>query len=85
MRPVSQLRFALLAAALALSGCGQKGPLFLPEASGEIVTRPTQTPAAPAPATVPAAPSTPPPTPDKPAPNDKDTPAKPIAPASGQR
>lgn len=40
-----------VAAAVALTGCGQKGPLYLPEKTGEIVTRPTQTPApAPAPA-----------------------------------
>jgi predicted small lipoprotein YifL len=30
---------------LALGGCGQKGPLYLPDQAGEIVTRPTQTPA----------------------------------------
>jgi predicted small lipoprotein YifL len=28
----------------ALSGCGLKGPLYLPEQASEIVTRPTQTP-----------------------------------------
>jgi predicted small lipoprotein YifL len=36
---------------LALSGCGQKGPLYLPDDVGEVVTRPMSTPgAAPAPA-----------------------------------
>lgn len=40
-----------IALATALAGCGQKGPLYLPEKTGEIVTRPTQTPpAAPSPA-----------------------------------
>jgi len=38
-------RAALLACVLALTACGQKGPLYLPERTGEIVTRPTQTPA----------------------------------------
>lgn len=36
---------ALMLAALAVAGCGQKGALYLPEVTGEIVTRPTQTPA----------------------------------------
>jgi predicted small lipoprotein YifL len=31
-------------AALLLAGCGQKGPLYLPDQTGEVVTRPTQTP-----------------------------------------
>jgi predicted small lipoprotein YifL len=39
----------LLPAVALLAACGQKGPLYLPEKTGEIVTRPTQTPA-PAPA-----------------------------------
>jgi predicted small lipoprotein YifL len=34
-------------AALLLAGCGQKGPLYLPDQTGEVVTRPTQTPEAP--------------------------------------
>ena len=34
--------FALLAGAL--GGCGQKGPLYLPEKTGEVVTRPAQPP-----------------------------------------
>jgi predicted small lipoprotein YifL len=34
----------LIALALLLAGCGQKGPLYLPESTGEVVTRPTQTP-----------------------------------------
>ena len=40
-------RAAVLACLVALSACGQKGPLYLPERTGEIVTRPTQTPAPP--------------------------------------
>ena len=33
-----------------LAGCGQKGPLYLPDEASEVVTRPTQTPpSAPAP------------------------------------
>jgi predicted small lipoprotein YifL len=30
--------------AILLAGCGQTGDLYLPQATGEIVTRPTQTP-----------------------------------------
>jgi predicted small lipoprotein YifL len=30
--------------AMVLAGCGQKGPLYLPETTGEVVTRPAQTP-----------------------------------------
>jgi predicted small lipoprotein YifL len=33
-----------VALAVSLVACGQKGPLYLPEQTGEIVTRPTQTP-----------------------------------------
>ena len=44
----------VLALATALAGCGQKGPLYLPEKPGQIVTRPTQTPPAP-PASAPGA------------------------------
>lgn len=38
---------ATLVAALALAatGCGQKGALYLPDRGGEVVTRPMQTPA----------------------------------------
>jgi len=37
--------FLLLACMAALlAGCGQKGPLYLPERTGEVVTRPAQTP-----------------------------------------
>lgn len=36
---------ATAALVMALAGCGQKGPLYLPEKTGEVVTRPTQTPA----------------------------------------
>src|SRR6185436_14799177 len=49
---VKSVRLSLaIALVAALAGCGQKGPLYLPEKTGEIVTRPTQTPpAAPSPA-----------------------------------
>lgn len=36
-----------LIAALLLSACGQKGPLYLPEPAGNVVVRPTQTPLPP--------------------------------------
>jgi len=45
--PDHGLRTALLACSLVLlAGCGQKGPLYLPEQTGEVVTRPAQTPPA---------------------------------------
>ena len=52
--------------ALALAGCGLKGPLYLPEKSAAVVTAPASAPAAAAsPAEVPAttapAPGAPPP------------------------
>jgi predicted small lipoprotein YifL len=35
------VRFAALMAAVAvLAGCGQKGPLYLPDKGGQVVTRP---------------------------------------------
>ena len=37
----------VLAAMLALAGCGQKGPLYLPEKPGAVVTAPPPPPAAP--------------------------------------
>jgi predicted small lipoprotein YifL len=41
----------LLAGASGLAGCGQKGPLYLPDKGGEVVTRPAgqtqQTPQSP--------------------------------------
>jgi predicted small lipoprotein YifL len=41
------LRIALLCVLLAaLPGCGKKGPLYLPEAASEVVTRPAETPPA---------------------------------------
>jgi len=64
----------LLAVALAalLAGCGQKGPLYMPDDATQIVTRPTQTPPeATPPATPPAqdnAPNTPPTTDSPPGP-----------------
>ena len=36
----------VMAACTVLAGCGQKGALYLPDASGEVVTRPMQTPEA---------------------------------------
>ena len=72
-------------APLLLAGCGQKGPLYLPDQATEIVTRPTQTPAETAPATPPPAssdaPNTPqtmdtPPGPGNPAPEVTTPPAK---------
>ena len=41
---------ALVALTLTLAGCGPKGPLYLPEAASEVVTRPAETPPASEPA-----------------------------------
>jgi predicted small lipoprotein YifL len=49
---------------LALSGCGQKGPLYLPDRGGTIVTRPANPSSE---ATPPKAPSSQAPTPTNPA------------------
>ena len=43
----------------ALPGCGKKGPLYLPEAASEVVTRPAETPPASEPGTAPVSPQTP--------------------------
>jgi predicted small lipoprotein YifL len=61
----------LALSALAVGGCGQKGPLYLPDKGGKVVTSvPAAAPAQPAPAA--ATPATPKPT-DK----DKDQDAQP--------
>jgi len=55
-----------LATALALGGCGQKGPLVLPDKNTKVVTRPAAAaPAAPA-ASPEQAPATSPPKPEDP-------------------
>ena len=53
----------------ALSACGQKGPLYLPDQAKDVVTRPTQTPP---PEAVPEGPNTP---------QTADSPATPANPA----
>ena len=58
-----------IALATALAACGQKGPLYLPDQAGGVVTRPTQTPEqAPAP----------------PSPSSQEAPPLPEAPSSPQ-
>lgn len=57
MRRVGPL---LALAAFAAGGCGQKGPLYLPDKGGKVVTSPRAAQPAPAPAT--ATPATPKPT-----------------------
>jgi len=51
----------VLAAALfgLLAGCGQKGPLYLPDKKPATVTPPATAPATPAPTAQPGAPATP--------------------------
>jgi predicted small lipoprotein YifL len=64
-------RVAPLAALVTLlAGCGQKGPLYLPEKTGEIVTRPAESAEPPAGSQAPNTPQTvdSPQGPDNPAP-----------------
>jgi len=69
---------ALIAATLALAGCGQKGPLYLPEKGGAVVTAPATAPPAqpsqPSPAPQPQSTGAAPPaeTPAPPKKSDKD-------------
>ena len=65
MTAISQRVAAGLAASvvLALAGCGQRGPLYLPDKGGAVVTSPAAAPPAPPPApTAPGQPQQPPPT-----------------------
>jgi hypothetical protein len=62
-------RLLPLLLALTCGGCGQTGDLYLPEPSGEVVTRPTQTPPTEAPGQAPDSPRT------VDSPNAPDTPA----------
>jgi predicted small lipoprotein YifL len=76
MRPAAIL--LALAAAVPLSGCGQKGPLYLPDHKPQAVTPPAAAPA-PAPVASPApAPDSPQaaPAPDTQAPGAPGTPPK---------
>jgi len=51
-----RVALAALVFLAALGGCGQKGPLYLPDKNAAVVTRPAAPAAAP-PATTPAAPA----------------------------
>lgn len=73
-----------LAALLALSACGQKGPLYLPESSGEVITRPTMTPPAEGAGST-AAPDGGPAVPAPAAPADERVAAPPAAPSATPR
>jgi predicted small lipoprotein YifL len=57
-RPLGAL--VALAVAVAITGCGLKGPLYLPEKPGEIVIRPAPAAADPAAPSPPAAETQPP-------------------------
>ena len=52
---------ALVALAVALGGCGLKGPLYMPEKPGEVVVRPTPAASDPEGSSPPSAPETQPP------------------------
>ncbi len=45
--------FAALMLVVTLAACGQKGPLYLPDEGGEVVTRPAGQTQSPAPETAP--------------------------------
>jgi predicted small lipoprotein YifL len=45
MSCAATMRGAALLTGLLIAGCGQKGALYLPEATGEVITRPAPTPA----------------------------------------
>jgi predicted small lipoprotein YifL len=47
----------VLSAAALLAACGQKGPLYLPDQGGEVVTRPGAQTQSPSPGTTPQTPS----------------------------
>jgi hypothetical protein len=73
---------AALCAAPLLGGCGQKGPLYMPDQATEIVTRPMRTPPGETPSTpspAPTPPATPPPAQND-APNTPQTVDKPLGP-----
>ena len=80
MADASMLRIALLCLLVAsLAGCGKKGPLYLPDTAGEVVTRPAETPPASesteapdSPQTVDSQPSPPPPAPEVSAPESNE-------------
>ena len=65
-KPASLALAALLACAL--TGCGQKGPLYLPETPTEVVTRPAATPPPSETTSAPNSPQTPDSLPSPPSP-----------------
>ena len=73
MRPGSRMGLIAAAAALLVGACGQKGPLYLPDKGGKVVT---SAPPAPQAGTAPPATAEPAPapavTPATPKPGDKD-------------
>jgi predicted small lipoprotein YifL len=80
LRRGTPLRAVVLSAGLALAGCGQKAPLYLPDSPGEVVTRPAATPppettdSSNSPQSVDSPPTPPNPAPEvtEPEPSDKD-------------
>jgi predicted small lipoprotein YifL len=59
------IRAGLFVTLALAAACGQKGPLYLPDTGGEIVTRPATEAEAPAPQAPPAAPPAAAPTADE--------------------
>jgi len=83
MADASKRYVALACFLLALPGCGKKGPLYLPDEAGEVVTRPAEslpasesTEAPNSPKTIDSEPRPPAPVPEVAPPEDPENPRK---------
>lgn len=83
MADASKRLIGLACLLLALPGCGKKGPLYLPDEAGEVVTRPAGTPPASegteapnSPKTIDSEPRPPAPAPEVAPPEDPEKPRK---------
>jgi predicted small lipoprotein YifL len=83
MADVSMRHIALACVLIALTGCGKKGPLYLPDEPGEVVTRPAETTPASesteapnSPKTIDSEPKPPAPAPEVAPPQDPEKPKK---------
>ena len=83
MADIPLRHIALACLLLTLTGCGKKGPLYLPDEAGEVVTRPAETPpssesteAPNSPKTIDSEPKPPAPAPEVAPPDDPEKPKK---------
>ena len=79
MADARTLRVAVICLLATIAGCGKKGPLYLPEPAGEVVTRPAETPPATERTEAPNSPQTVDSQPAAPAPAPEVTPPEPQA------